>query len=351
METFFKKYFWIAQGVFVVAAAILLAGAVNGFVAAALTRFAVVVPEPPRAPEQRGDDGEVPIEIDQRLVGVPEPEAPLDRCLDVECDEDEECDPETGACVAIAAEQEVASADGRCIESDIAINLVGTMVASDASWSVAVLRNPSLNQTQFARVGQSLLTEAEITRIERGRIFFIRNGREECLRPGDQATRAARAAEAQARAAAAAPAAPSQAPSRSNDSERSVAAAPVANQTLEQRIASQIERNEDGSYSLPRDLIQEVANNSALMEQHAPRVVPNYENGQPVGFRLQSIRSGSIFSAIGIRNGDVIVGVNGTTIDSPQRALELYQALLQQNEVNVEIRRRGRDQTLRYQIQ
>jgi general secretion pathway protein C len=86
------------------------------------------------------------------------------------------------------------------------------------------------------------------------------------------------------------------------------------------------------------------------MESQAPRVLPNYVNGQPQGFRLQGIRSGSIFSAIGIRNGDVIVGVNGTEIDSPQRAMEIYQAMLQQDTVEMEVLRRGRPHTLNYTI-
>ena len=88
-----------------------------------------------------------------------------------------------------------------------------------------------------------------------------------------------------------------------------------------------------------------------LLEQQAPRVVPNYVNGQPRGFRLQGIRSGSMFSQIGIRNGDVIVSVDGTDIDSPQRAAELYDALIQNNNVEVTVLRRGREQTIRYQVQ
>jgi general secretion pathway protein C len=93
-----------------------------------------------------------------------------------------------------------------------------------------------------------------------------------------------------------------------------------------------------------------VANDASLMESQAPRILPNYVNGQPTGFRLQGIRSGSIFSAIGIRNGDVIVGVNGTDINSPQRAMELYQAMLQQDQVEMQILRRGREHTLNYTI-
>lgn len=360
METFFKKYFWTAQVAFVVVAALLLAGAVSGFVSSAFADYSVAVPE------MAGLDGAAPdlteVEPPQTIpicaFGCDPPPPVVDLCAEVECEEDEECNSATGECEAVEAETEPEPSDGRCIESDIAINLVGTMVSDDDSWSLAILHNPSLTQTQFARVGTSLLAEAEVTRIERNRIFLLRNGQEECLRPGDQQERTARAAATRQRSTAAASSNNSNTrttstPSRSNPVSRNndtAAPEPAADQTLEQRIAAQIERTDDGSYQVPRDLIQEVANNSSLMEQHAPRVVPNYVNGQPRGFRLQGIRSGSIFSAIGIRNGDVIVGVNGTEIDSPQRALELYQAMLQQDQVTMEILRRGRSQTIRYNI-
>lgn len=360
METFFKKHFWAAQVAFVVVAGLLLAGTVNGFASSAFARYSVAVPEgvfgDEAAPElDEGNDGEQAA-IPECVFGCEEELPPVDLCADVECEEDQECDPDTGECEAVEAEQDEEPADGRCIESDIAINLVGTIVSDDDAWSLAVLRNPSLGQTQFARIGTTLLAEAEVTGIERNRIFLMRNGRRECLRHGTQQERRERA-----QAAGNASRGSSDDDSSRGTNERPTARpatsrntgsndAPEQPRTIEQRIATEVERSDDGSYQVPRDLIQEVANNSSLMERHAPRVVPNYVNGQPRGFRLQGIRSGSIFSAIGIRNGDVIVGVNGTQIDSPQRALELYQAMLQQDSVSMEILRRGRSQTLRYDI-
>lgn len=356
MQTFFKKYFWTAQVAFVVVAALLLAGAVNGFAASALAKFAVAYPED--VPETRVDDSAaVDLAPINPLVFGPEDEPEVvDLCADVECDEDQECNAATGECENIEVEEEVAApSDGRCIESDIAINLVGTMVSDDDAWSVAILHNPSLNQTQFARIGTNLLAEGNVTRIERGRLFLLRNGREECLRPGDQQTRAQRAQEQNQ---------PPPRPPAAQESDPTPVAArrptgrtpgsggtPQGGGSIQERIATQVQRNDDGSYDVPRDLIQEVANDSALLQSQAPTIAPNYVNGQPRGFRLQGVRSDSIFSAIGVRNGDVIVSVNGTELDSPQRALELYQAMLQQNSVSMQVLRRGREQTLRYNIQ
>jgi len=352
METFFKKYFWAAQAGAVIIAALLLAGTVNGFVASAYAKYSVATPENVDGPPLIDIDEDEQQPVDPTLLWPPEPPPPvIDLCAEVQCEENQECNPETGTCEDVVDVTASTEDDGRCIESDIAINLIGTMVSDDPNWSIAILHNPSVDQTQFAQLGTNLLAEADVTRIERGRIFFMRNGREECLRPGDQQARASRAPQQR----------PNTAPSRTTQRPTTAVERPSrpsrptannanSNQSIEERIRSGISRAADGSYEVPRDLIQDVANDSALMESQAPRVLPNYVNGQPAGFRLQGIRSGSMFSAIGIRNGDVLVSVNGTQIDSPQRAMELYQALLQQENVALGILRRGQEHTLNYTI-
>lgn len=355
METFFKKYFWVLQAAFVVAVAFLGAGIVNAVGGSIAAPFSVAVPAIDGSGEGEGDEREATV-VEVRDDGLeitaePPRERPPDPCEGVVCEDDEEC--QGGECVPVE-EPEPELAEGRCLESDIAINLVGTMVADDPTWSLAILHNPSTSKTQFASIGTNLLAEADVTRIERNRIFLRRNGREECLRPGDQATRQQRSGGGTTRTTAttatprrggraSAPSArPTPTPAR---------AEPARPAALEDRVRTAVTQGADGSYNVPRDLIQEVANDRSLMEQQAPRVVPNYVNGQPRGFRLQGIRAGSIFSAIGIRNGDVITGVNGTVIDSPQRALSLYEAMLQQDNVEVQVLRRGREQTLNYSIQ
>lgn len=356
METLFKKYFWTLQVAFVIALGLLLAGTANALLGVAAAPFSVAVPEAEAAAVVDDLDEPEPVTLNTDALGNPDPPAEpvADPCEDVECGDEEQCNPATGACEPVEPEVAPGPSDGRCVESDIAINLVGTMVADDPDWSMAVLHNPSTSKTQFAMIGTQLLAEAEVTAIERSRIFLLRNGREECLRPGDQAERQARA---QAAGAASRPAA---APARDTPRRQTVVGTrtptraepePSTGGSIEDRVRQGVTRGENGEYNIDRGLIEEVANNRSLLEQQAPRVVPNYVNGQPRGFRLQGLRAGSIFSAIGIRNGDVLVSVNGTDIDSPQRAIQLYEAMLSQGNVEMQVLRRGREQTLRYNIQ
>ena len=60
METFFKKYFWTAQAGFMVVAALLLAGTINGFLAGFASPFSVAFPTTPPPTPDEPPDREVP---------------------------------------------------------------------------------------------------------------------------------------------------------------------------------------------------------------------------------------------------------------------------------------------------
>jgi general secretion pathway protein C len=80
------------------------------------------------------------------------------------------------------------------------------------------------------------------------------------------------------------------------------------------------------------------------------RIVPSFQNGKADGFKLFSIKPGSIYSKIGLQNGDVIRKINGYEINSPDKALEIYQKLRDAQSVNIELKRRGRDMSMQYNI-
>lgn len=107
---------------------------------------------------------------------------------------------------------------------------------------------------------------------------------------------------------------------------------------------------ETKSVSLKRDRIDEAVNDLGnLMKQ--VRIRPHYKDGQSDGLTLSGIRSKSIFSDMGFRNGDVIVGVDGNKIESVDDALGLYENLQSASTVQVQIRRRGRLQTIEYTVE
>jgi general secretion pathway protein C len=80
------------------------------------------------------------------------------------------------------------------------------------------------------------------------------------------------------------------------------------------------------------------------------RIVPAFKDGVATGFKLFSIRPDSIYSKIGVQNGDVIRRINGFEINSPDKALEAYAKLKDSTRVEIEIERNGSNITKSYDI-
>jgi len=102
--------------------------------------------------------------------------------------------------------------------------------------------------------------------------------------------------------------------------------------------------------TLKRDKIDAAVNDlNTLMKQI--RIRPHFKDGQPDGLTISGIRSKSIFSEMGLRNGDVIIGVDGNNIASVDDALKLYESLQSASGVQVQVRRRGQLRTIDYNIE
>jgi len=102
--------------------------------------------------------------------------------------------------------------------------------------------------------------------------------------------------------------------------------------------------------NLKRDTINDAMMNiSSLMKD--VRIKPHFRNGQPEGMAVSGIKSDSIFRKMGIRNGDIIVGVDGQKIESVDDAMSLYGNLKSAREIQLEIKRMGQVQTIEYTIE
>ncbi len=102
-------------------------------------------------------------------------------------------------------------------------------------------------------------------------------------------------------------------------------------------------------YQIDRSVIDSTLGDLNKIAMQA-RIVPSFENGVANGFKLFSIQPGSLYSAIGIENGDVIQRVNGYEINSPEKALELYQKLRESQRVKIDLKRNGQTISKDYTI-
>ena len=100
-------------------------------------------------------------------------------------------------------------------------------------------------------------------------------------------------------------------------------------------------------YVLKRaDLNKATSNLGALASQ--ARIVPSKKDN---GFKIFSISKDSLYSKIGIQNGDVLKSINGIELSSPDKALEAYSRLQNASKLSLDIVRKGQNETLEYTIE
>ncbi len=120
-----------------------------------------------------------------------------------------------------------------------------------------------------------------------------------------------------------------------------VAAGPVnTNPPASQALGAGIRSVTENEYEVPRAEIDKTLSNLNDVAMQA-RIVPAFKDGVAQGFKLFSIRPDSIYSRIGVQNGDVIRRINGYDLNSPEKALEIYSKLKESSRIDIEIERNG----------
>ena len=114
---------------------------------------------------------------------------------------------------------------------------------------------------------------------------------------------------------------------------------PVANS----RIG--IKRNSNNSFTISRDQLTQQMQNPEFLTQAL--MVPNAGGG----FLVREIQPGSVYQKLGLRVGDVIKNVNGQPVNSVEDVMRLYAQFGSASNVQIDVRRAGRDESLVYNIQ
>ena len=105
------------------------------------------------------------------------------------------------------------------------------------------------------------------------------------------------------------------------------------------------------TYRISRAAVETVMSQGLQRLAGQAHVEPEYAGGKRVGFRLQKIRAGSIFEALGLRNGDLLIDVNGVDLGNPVQVLGLYALLFTPNaKARIRLRRGKAPVGLAWQI-
>lgn len=80
------------------------------------------------------------------------------------------------------------------------------------------------------------------------------------------------------------------------------------------------------------------------------RVRPHYQDGKADGLLLSQVKPNTIFTKLGLQNGDIIQSVDGKQIGNPDEIMGFYEELKTGAPVSLDIMRRGKKSTLTYEF-
>ncbi|WIG96035.1 type II secretion system protein GspC [Myxococcus sp. SDU36] len=279
MATPLRKHFWLVTTTFIALAMLLLASTSNLFVEFAFS---------PRIPGMR-DEPALSAEAASRSRTALEGSR-LATLTGLTLDKSPEEAPPSGGSAAM--------------NTSLRLKLLGTLVAHDSKWSLASLEDLDAKRIRSVMTGDDL-QGARVVSIERERITFLVDGREESIRA---------------------------------DRHGGVSSASFL--TNAAPVPTGVRAVGEHTYEVSRRAVEDaLTNTDGLLTQ--ARVVPAFRDGKPQGFKVFSIKKGSLYEQLGIQSGDVLRRINGVSLDTPDGALEAFTLLRGTPHLELDIERGG----------
>lgn len=226
---------------------------------------------------------------------------------------------------------------GPAVKTSLNIKVLGTMVVGkgvDSRSSATVVGSKKRKADVYFVGGKETFEEGvELVRVKKDRIEFINKGRlEYALLEGvlEKLTIFARAEDVHYK----------DQKGKGTGREREVRA-------TERREEKSTAEEGDVLVIDQREIDEALANMDRLYTEI--RIVPNFRDGRPAGLKVLAIKPGSIFSKLGLKRGDILERINGLELDI-KRGMDLFGQLRDQKNLRIDLVRRGKSQTLEYEI-
>ncbi len=212
-------------------------------------------------------------------------------------------------------------ATGSITPSTLPFELMGTIVFKNAKFSVALIKDRGSNKMAYYGTGDSL-SSALVRTIERFRVIIENGGRLESL--------------------------------ELKAGESKLMSAPKLYSPTSPNPGSSdgvaFEEIGPGRFSLPGSVIEDTMSNFSQILTQA-RMIPNLTpDNKTDGFKVFQIKPGSIFEKMGLKDQDIIKRVNGTDLDSFEKATGLFTALRNEKSISIDIVRNGARLNYTYEI-
>ena len=96
----------------------------------------------------------------------------------------------------------------------------------------------------------------------------------------------------------------------------------------------------------PLDRVQRALSNEPGMISDVLRPQPVFAEGKLRGYRVYPGQNARAFATLGLRNGDLVLAVNGTALDDPSRGNEIFNSLGNADHARVTVMRNGQQQDI-----
>jgi general secretion pathway protein C len=297
-----QRYSWAVDAMAVVIGAYLAARTVNTIAAAAIAPKPALVQQASAAPQASGQPQRVELDADKvaKLFDVPLPKPPQPG--------EEKTQPVRAGWNPVP------------VRSSLHGTLVGTAIAEPRQYSLCQIINPDLNETQVYTIGDKY-QGARIYGVEKDRVLIDNSGVNEYI---DN--------------------------SAASPPNLGVMPLPQPVGVAQGGGGDGVKQLSENQYVVARSEINNALTNLSDLATKA-RIVPSFKNGVANGFKLFSIVPDSLYAKIGVQNGDVIRRINGYEMNSPDKALEIYQKLRDASRIEIELERRGETLRKSYSIE
>lgn len=207
--------------------------------------------------------------------------------------------------------------DGPPVRTSLPLTLLGVIVIQDSKKSVASIEDKGSNQVVAVHEGDLITREATADRIEEGKVIFFNqntNRREFIELPKDMILASRKAA----------PASPK---------------------------AGGIQKTSENHFVIDRKEVDKAMADINTILTDA-RCVPEFKAGRPAGYRCFQITPGSIYDKLGLKENDIICGLNGQDVNDPSKAFAVLGSLKDPGTRSIQIciERNGMQTNMQYDI-
>ena len=211
------------------------------------------------------------------------------------------------------SESEIANLE----KTDLDVTLWGTVKGWDTENYAVIEEGKSRNQGLYQQGDTIEGTDAVIKKVLRMSVILTRNGKDQILDMAEEAKAGGQ----------------SMSPPSSHG-----------------KVASTGNSSDKIEMTLQRSLIDEAMGDiNGLMKQ--ARIRPHFTEGKADGLLVYGVKQRSIFKEMGIRNGDILMGIDGNKIQSVEDAISLYDKLKNASEAKIEVKRRGKTKEFLYHVE